>query len=101
MHQKLQQSIISEWGFRESNFDFCLVLVNCLEKKHRKYILLIFTVLFFSGGIVYPFVWFTQKQEFRMMGDMEVFGFNTYGWVDVENAVGTMFRFYGLSLRLS
>jgi len=45
-------------------------------------------------GIIYPFYWFTQTQEFQIMGNMEIFGFKAQGVVSAENIVGRKFRFY-------
>ena len=79
-----------------------MVYLESKSKKIRKRLTLVFAVSFFIVSTAVPFfLWYLPKQRFQVMGDIEVFGFNTYGWMSIENAVGRRFAFIGGNYNVS
>lgn len=66
------------------------------SKKISKRLALVAAVSLSIASIVVPFfLWYLQKQAFQIMGDIEVLGFNTNGWIGLDSAVSSRFAFIG------
>jgi len=74
---------------------------NISERIRSKNAGLLLAIIFFCLSIIIPlFIWFVPERDFQVMGDFEVFGFDTCGWIEV-NAVGNRFRFARDSFNVS
>lgn len=64
--------------------------------------LLLAVFIFLVSAIIIPyFTWFVPERDFQVMGDFEVFGFDTVGWIEVKHAVGNRFTFIRESFNVS
>jgi hypothetical protein len=78
--------------------------ISMKGKKHRTYrqLALVFAILVTLLTILAPFfLWFLPDTEFQLMGDFEVFGFESNGLTNVENAIGRRFGFLEGNLNVS
>ena len=73
-----------------------------LKRFRFKSIILLLAIIIFLVDIIIPyFLWFVPEREFQVMGEFEVFGFDTFGWIEVKNAVGNKFTFIRDSFNVS
>lgn len=73
-----------------------------VKRLRTRLIIPIVSITFCVASVAVPFVsWYPPGLNLQVRGDLDLFGFDAYGWMSVENAIARRFSFFEYNFNVS